>query len=228
MDKENDFYKREKENISGKERFSTLKGKEKWNYFKTYYLLKMLLGVAIFSAFIAIIVSRIKAQNDVSIYVAVVSDVLQEDIVLHAEQEFPRYLDLEGLDVSIFIDYSYITDEALLNMKVGLGSVDAIIAKKPVHDGYQKGHYVDLKEVLSKETLEKAEPYLYWQENEEGVNYANMIDLSACERYQMFEPSSKQVMIGIPSNSYNIEIAARFIDYLWEEKEETYNETIGN
>jgi hypothetical protein len=117
------FYTREKENINIKERFATLHGKEKWMYFKTYYLLKTLLLFATIIILISIVVSQIQVQNDIPIHIAVVEDELQEDLV----------------------------DETLLNMKIGVGGVDAVIAEKPFFDEYPTEYYVDLEEVLTKE-----------------------------------------------------------------------------
>jgi len=217
MNEEKDFYTRENENIDIKKRFSSLHGKEKWSYFKTYYLLTAIICIGILFILIFLLRSWMQTKNDISIYVGVLEVKLQEESVSELEKNFPDYLNQKDFDVEVFMENLSTEDMSIINVKMGLGGIDIFISEKSNYVNYPTDYFVDLQQVLSKATLQNIEPYLYYSENENGVSYPYAIDLSACSKFQNLYKSSNPVWIAIPSSGLHIEVAAKFIDYLWEE-----------
>lgn len=209
------FYDREDEQTRGIERFRALEGREKWKFFRTYYLRNTIVLLILLIAVVAAIVEWVSVQNDLNLYIAIIEEELSEESFLIGD-EFVSYADTDEYDLTVNFDHSYVADLGMLNMKIGIGSVDLIIAEDSVHDIYQPGGYMDLEILLPEETWNKVEDYVVYALNEHGEEYAYGVDLANCEKYQRLDPTIEHPVVTVPIDSVNEEFSAQFISYLWE------------
>lgn len=213
---EKNFYDREDEHIEGIERFKALEGREKWSYFKSYYLWKTIILLVLIVAVIAGITDWAQARNDIDVYVAVVDDSLNDQTVMTGKN-YVAFVGSEEYDISINIDHEYVAEDALLSVKIGVGGVDILIAKHEFHEAYPAGNYEDLEEVLPEEVWNKVKEYAMYSVDEEGNEYVYGIDLAECESYQSLEPTIEHPIITIPIDGNKKELAVEFINFLWED-----------
>lgn len=213
---EKNFYDREDEHIRGIERFRKLEGREKWEFFKSYYLAKLILLVILLAITTSIIVDWAQARNDINLYVAVVEDPLTNQ-TLTLSDDFVSYVGSEEYDLLFSMNPEYAADAATLNVKIGLGGVNLLIADQDFHEKYPVDSYANLETLLGADTWEKVKEYVVYALDEQGEDYAYGIDLSACEKYQDLEPIVEHPIIAIPRASEHQEFSADFIRFLWDD-----------
>lgn len=230
-----DEFREERESIK------TAPARVKWQYFKDYYLMWVLGGLALVIVVVSFIVSILR-QKDTVFYAALVNLSPRETAESAVTETFsgqsledPRHQQIvvdtsirlqalseepgeeEEFDPASVTDvkYSY-EDEEKLTVLVMTGSVDLLVTGQDVFEKYiPAGWYTDLREVLDEETLaayEEADRLLYDRTVPVGVR---MDEAELLTRQYVYagegEPS---LYAGIIAGSQHADMAAEFLKFL--------------
>ncbi len=212
---EKDFYTREDESKSGLSRLRELKGKERWNYYVSYYLVKTLIILALLIVATVFIVGVISRKNDINLYAAVMDDHLDDMSVYEMQKEFIEYVNDQEYDLSISFDEYIEEDSYLLDVKLGLGGTDLLIGDDELYQKYDPGFFAEISTLLDDETYMAIEPYFVYETGEDGSLGVYGIDLSGSEKYMSFSPNMAHPILYIPSVSKNIPYTISWLKFIW-------------
>ena len=230
LDEDADIY-RARETKSASETFKSLKGKAKARYFVDYYLVKILIVVAILAVLANIVYTALKPKPVSVYYVAiVVSPFLPE-----AQEQFKKDLtellttDTDKEEITFDTDYSSLIADynsgMAYTMHMAVGEIDMIIMTKEELK-YQVNNEViaPIDEVISKELYDKIPDDAkhkvlptYLQENGdfiEGEERVYALNISSfLERINGFETSDKYCVafIETSSNKDKIETIVKYM-----------------
>ncbi len=217
---------------SDREKWAEMNGKQRWDYFKTYYL-KIVLAVLAGAVLLgSLIYSIAKPKPKVLLNVAVSSfNYINFTDVQKA------YLEAKGLTdgkttVQIDTGYSLESDynsQQRFTVYVFAGDLDILIGSTAVFERYATGGFmVPLDELLDKELFEKLKEddlLCYASVTETGVNgevtsvgqrKAYGVDLEKITLFEKYTYDGKIPVAGVMANAKRTEEAAAFIKFLFD------------
>lgn len=169
LDDNASIYAKRDEQESAKKTWKELEGKEKWTFFKDYYLVKCLIGLALAGFFIYIGIIVLGPHKNEVLYVTVLNDTLDEKAVAYMKTDLSNIIDNDKYHI-INIDDSFsfaaggttMTGDEKLTTIMYTGAIDAIVTdpeyfKQYSYYGYLKNldTYLpdDIKDALSDKLL---------------------------------------------------------------------------
>lgn len=161
------YAKREEE--SAKKTWKELEGKDKWTFFKDYYLVKCIVGLALAGFLIYIGVVVLGPHKEEALYVAVLSDTLDEDAVTNMKNDLCNIIETDKYHpLNIDDNFSFapgsstMTGDEKLTTFLYTGVVDTIVSDEGYFKRYSYNGFLanldtylpdDIKEALSDKLL---------------------------------------------------------------------------
>ena len=108
LDDSAEIYNRHREEQSEKEKWKSMTPKEKYSYFKTYYLTKVLVGIAILACAVSLIYTMVKPRPDTLLYAAVIDYAMTDDMLDTVEAGFSEYINLDSQTQNLIFDNSFV------------------------------------------------------------------------------------------------------------------------
>ncbi|MFA9465978.1 MAG: hypothetical protein ACERKN_16990 [Velocimicrobium sp.] len=162
-----------RESKNEKEKWSSLSGKEKLQYFKDYYLKFVLLFLVLLVLIISFIISII-TKKETALTLTLVNGVISEETADDIASMLSKSLDLNQKKETVLIDQTLYTDssdseklsdvsEQKLSVYFYSGQYDLIIAEQSIIEHYASlGYFCNLEEFLPSDLNNTFSPsYLY-------------------------------------------------------------------
>lgn len=227
-----DIYQKREEKTE-REKLSEMSRQEKLNYFKDYYLKKILI-YGFFIGFFIYLVYTIVAPKDKNImYAAIINDTINaanEELLI---TEFGELINYNPEKQKMQFDDSYylnaenpdLTTQSKITTYSFAGTLDVIIADEDIFESYaQNAVFLDLTQILPSDTYSKITQELYMTKMEEDTKnraYGVCLDnskvyTSISDNYLGNSSSApKKMVLGIVSKSENTDVAIELIQYLF-------------
>lgn len=206
--------------------------KQKYQYFKDYYRTPLIIAV-LSLALIGVLLYNFMTRKDYAFYAALINCSPYPENEWFADD----YASVAGIDTdreAICFDTSlyYVLDSMDQDSLITVQKLDTLVLSGTLDvmlgGGDEFAHYAnpllftDLREVLTKEQLEKYEPYLYYVDGAEfdmegTFPVAIYVDSSKkLNDAYYFRNAENGIALGIYANSSHKEYAVSLIDYLME------------
>ncbi len=215
-----------------KEKWSKMNGGQRWQYFKDYYLLKVIVG-SIAVVFVGFVVwSVLKPKDEIVLYVAVVDEQFDDEKEEALTQELNELFGVDGKRYKVFIDDLIYLDNGGMEKLQTLtytDRLDVIIADK---ENYQRlagmGFFQAADQYLGEEKTAEYEEFFVeaagYEENKE-LSFENVetgtgevlpygIDISGSERFSQVKNYLESPVLSFVVDNQNSEHAVEFLDYL--------------
>lgn len=216
---------------SEKQKWHELHGKEKWNYFRDYYLGKLLLIGACAALVIYLFVTILSPKPTRVLSVAVTDYMYLSETFDEMSTGFFDSLELDPEKFDVFIDntFSLPSDTASVekfSIYVFAGDIDVFIATEETFTSYaNQGTLASLSSQLPSELFTKySDRFLMTNILEKDLDgtvtdigdtdaYGIYIDSLSC--FKDFSYEGARPVIGIIANTDHAEYAVDFIEYLF-------------
>lgn len=231
------IYQKRQDDLPEKERLRHMTGKEKWEHFKTYYLSKLFLILAVAAIVFYIIWVDFINKSHIYLHCAILNESISDGVLTELSDQFTESIDMDSGKNKASFHLYYTRSDAAMEMGADAGrdlsdissrlvasSLDCMIAsEEDVKDTYMKnGFMLPLNELLTKDELVRLEPYLYQADRRDGQVYG--IHLKQCTVYQALFPD-RTPMVDDPilfvitnAPDEGKQSARQLIDYLFSEK----------
>lgn len=215
------------ENVSEKEKWQNMTPGKRWEYFKNYYLMKVVAIVVVLAILGSILHTMLTPKPEVRLSVAIIDNAMYMETYQSLQESFNAYLELDEEKEETVFDggYDFKLDEVNSLQKFGLynavGDLDVTIMPQSVFEKYAPGGYfAPITEHLSTGLYVKLLPYLIEcrQKDENGVEiegsetvYGIKLDSTwVYEGGSYAEPAVLAVNLATTNNE-NIEAFLRFL-----------------
>lgn len=230
--------------------------KQKFSYFWYYYKWHVIVTVAIV-AFLISFIHEVVTKKDDAFYGVFVNSYPMETSEEYM-QGFADYLGVDAEKYNVWVDSSmYISNTSMdettitstqkLMVYTAAGDIDVMLADAPTFEQYANNStFMDLREALTPEQLEKYEPYFYYidqaavdekdaaqeelndayvpeypdpskpEEMQQPIPVALFVDSSE-SLFGAYQFKEKPVVMGIVVNTKRPGEAVKFIDYIFSE-----------
>lgn len=224
-----------------KQKWKELNGKQKWQYFKDYYLLAVCV-IAVILIFFGNLIWNcfIKPEEKNLLYAAVIDEALDEEKRDQAAAELENILGADGKTEHVYIDDALYLNDSNTLMKlqvyISCGQIDVMIMDREDFQEYAgNGTFISLDELTGEDLSEKyGQEYEYaagyletddisYEDNESGRGEVKAygISLSGDNRFtDMAEGYIEDPVFAVVASSENTENALIYLDYLLEKQEE--------
>ena len=215
-------------NISEKEKWADMNNKERLRYFTDYYLLKIIVVVAITAFIVSFIVTALRPVPERIFSVAIVEDAGNQVLYEELQIKLEDVLKMDPENEEIVFDTSHLLSNGdyqawqkyfLYNT---VGDIDVSIMPKYVFEEYAPGNYFSLiSERLSSDLYVALEPYFLESSlrDENGSIIPDSeavygIDISSTWLYENIEIQEPMILVIniAPKNVENIE---KFLNFLF-------------
>lgn len=207
---------------SEKEKWSQMNGKEKWQYFSQYYLLK-LCAIIVLSIFAMYLFVTILGPKDKLIFeMVLVNSNMEESKIEEMKQEIETLLKPEKREIVMLDDSYYISEkeqgdmssEQKLSVCYYANELDIIVANRSVFEKYAKlGFFCDLAELLPTDQYSQVKEQLVFASTEEQKEEtAYGISLEGSKQFEKYDTQISDPVIGIVSNSKNVKNAVSVLE----------------
>lgn len=227
LDSESEIYNKNRSETPDKEALSQLSRKDKFSYFKEYYLpyILVVLGIIIVGTYVFVSMRRIDNKKD-TFYCGMMAGVqFNKNVMEVLPEEFSEYLKneagYEGYNNPdrIFFDVYYATfiDDIKLDGYYDQKKFDVFITRDNTFKHYiSAGTLTDLSTVLSAELLEKLDDRLIYASVNSGeqIPYGILLDNI---RYTFYDGAGDEVdppILSIPNNTKRMEAAVAFVEFI--------------
>lgn len=224
---ESEIYNKNRTETPNKEEFDKLSKKDKFLYFKEYYLSYVLIVLVIIIAGTYVVSSLKKANRKKdTFYCGMMAGVqFNQNVMEVLPKEFSEYLaneaDYKGYnnpdDISFDVYYATITDDIRLDGFYDKGRFDVFITRANTFEQYVAGETImDLSSVLSKELMEKLDDKIIYASVDSGeqIPYGILLDNI---RYKFYDGAGDEIdppILSIPSNTKRLDAAIAFIEFI--------------
>ncbi len=139
-----------KEDISEKEKWQQMSGAKRWEYFKEYYLMKLIVTVSVIAVVGSILHTMLSPKPDMLFSVAIINDSLNQAAYEEVQDKFEELLQLDektqetlfDTGYSIGVDqYGSIDSLQKFAMYNAVGDLDVTIMPLSVFEKYAPGEY---------------------------------------------------------------------------------------
>ncbi|MDO5292878.1 MAG: hypothetical protein Q4F05_09025 [bacterium] len=145
--------------------WKTLNGKQKLVYFKDYYLVQVIVILAVL-AMIGYFCFSIFHKTEIVLYVACIDDVLEENELKDLERRLNEELGCDGTNTTVMVDDTFYTSEdGIHKLEVYLSSsqVDLIVAEEETYKQLASfGFMQDLNHVMDAKELDENKKILLY------------------------------------------------------------------
>lgn len=197
LKEEASIYQKRQDDLPERERLRHMTGKEKREHFKTYYLPKLFIILAVAAIVFYIIWVDFINKSHIYLHCAILNESISDGVLTELSDNLTESIGMNsGKNKTSFYLY-YTRPDAAMEMGADAGrdlseissrlvasSLDCMIAsEEDVKDSYMKnGFMLPLNELLTKDELVRLEPYLYRTDSRDGQVYG--IQLKQCTAYQ--------------------------------------------
>ena len=214
-----------------REKFKELDGKGKLQFFRDYYLLKVVIVVIAAVLLGSVIYTVVKPKPEAALNVAVVNDQWEEQALEDFKTSLQDYLGLDASNNTIEVmdalwlndDGSDMATRTKLMVNISAGMVDVMIADQEQFLSYaQQGLFVDLTEELPADLYQKLNGQILTsgvieEEGQEPTGeYSVGISLENSQLYGSLTNQTEPMYIGITTSTKNMEDAVKTLQYLFQ------------
>ncbi len=130
-----------REDVSEKEKWQNMSGKERWQYFADYYLVRIIVTVLVAAVIISILYTMLTPKPDIVLSVAVINDSVHYQTYEDVQKEFDELLSLDPETQKTLFDtgYSFENDYQAFQkfaMYNAVGDLDVTIMPLSVFETY--------------------------------------------------------------------------------------------
>ncbi len=230
LDKDSEIYNKNRSETLNKEEFNKLSRREKFLYYKEYYVPYILIVLAIVVAMTYVVVSIHKTDNQKeSFYCGMMTGVqFDEETMdempdkfteyLKAKTDYKGYINADRTNFEVF--YSTFTDDVRLDGFFDKKMFDIFITREDTFKNYiGNGTIKDLSKVLPDDLLKKVEDKLVYAtkgDSSESIPYGILLDDID---YKFYDGAGNPVdppILSIPINTTRLEVAIHFIEFLFQ------------
>ncbi len=228
LDKDSEIYNKNRSETLNKEEFKQLSKREKFLYYKEYYVPYILIVLVIIIAMTYVVVSLRKTEKTKdTFYCGMISGVQFDKETMDAmpglftdylknETDYDGYINSERTFFEVF--YATFTDDIKLDGFYDKKRFDVFITRDDTFKNYVASKTItDLSTVLPEDLLKKLDDRLIYattDESEEAVPYGillNDIDYEFCDGAgKSIDPP----VLSIPCNTKRIDVAIHFIQFI--------------
>ena len=223
------YQKREEK--KDREKFKELDGKGKLQFFRDYYLVKVLIVVIAAALLGSVIYTMVKPKPEAALNVAVVNDQWEEQARDDFKTDLLDYLGLDaGKNTIEVMDALWINEDGSdmatrtkLMVNISAGMVDVMIADREQFLSYaEQGLFVDLSDKLPAQLDQKLDGQILKsgvieEEGQEPTGeYSVGISLENSGIYGSLTNQAEPMYIGITTSTKNMEDAVKMIQYLFQ------------
>lgn len=237
LKEEASIYQKRQDDLPEKERLRHMTGKEKREHFKTYYLPKLFVILAVAAIVFYIIWVDFINKSHIYLHCAILNESISDGVLTELSDKFTEASGMDSSKNKASFTLYYTRSDAAMEMGTDAGhdlseissrlvasSLDCMIAsEEDVKDTYMKnGFMLELNEILTKEELVRLEPYLYRANRRDGQIIG--IHLKQCAAYQsLFSDRTPMVddpILFVITNApeEGKQSARQLIDYLFSKK----------
>ena len=136
-----------------KEGWKTMSSEEKLRYFKDYYLIKLIIGIASLAVVVYLVWTFVQPKQDQVLYIGIVDNILNEEEIDTLRSELEDLLGVDGKKEGVMVDDSFTMNEnSLLKLRVfqATGQVDVIVSDREAFETLsERGFFVNAQEFVS-------------------------------------------------------------------------------
>lgn len=229
LDSESEIYNKNRSDELNKEEFNKLSRRDRFLYYKEYYLPYILIVAAIIATLTYVIVSMNKTNNKKdTFYCGMIAGVqFDEDTMNELPEKFADYLE-NKTDYNGYIDakrtffevyYSTFTDDVRLEGYYAKERFDIFITREESFKIYVGNNNIyDLSKVLPEELYKKVETKLVYASkdgSDESVPYGILLDDIGYDFYDGGGDPVDPPILSIPINTNRLDVAIYFIEFLF-------------
>lgn len=230
LDKDSEIYNKNRSETLNKEEFNKLSRKDKFLYYKEYYVPYILIVLAIVVAMTYVVVSIRKTDKQKDAFYcgmmagvqfdAATMDEMPEKFAdyLKNETDYKGYIDADRTYFEVF--YSTFTDDVRLDGFYDKKKFDIFITREDTFKNYIGNDTIkDLSKVLPEDLLKKVEDKLVYAtkgDSSESIPYGILLDDI---NYKFYDGAGDPVdppILSIPVNTTRLEVAIHFIEFLFQ------------
>ena len=145
-----------REDVSEKEKWNNMSAKERWEYFKSYYLLKVLGGIVAVAVVVSILHTMLTPKAEVLLSVAIANGAMTQEQYLKVQEGFDKALGLDPeKQETVFdggYDFEYDLYESMQKFAIynAVGDLDVTIMPLSVFEVYApKGYFAQISSKVS-------------------------------------------------------------------------------
>lgn len=222
-----------RKNKAEKQKWKELSGAERWQYFKDYYLIKILAMLGALAFGLWLFSNILSPKNEIDLYVALINSSSTQEKEDEMMKSLAGLLECENLE-NVVLDSSYFME--LEGMDQGsLGTIqklsaqaysqmlDIVIAgEEEFHYFAKQGYFMDMAEALPTDLYSRLSDRIYLDRIEEmegeavsyGETMAYGIYLEGLQRFEELGTGMKTPVIGIVANTQNQKSSVKALKYL--------------
>ncbi|MBP3611518.1 MAG: hypothetical protein J6J42_14435 [Lachnospiraceae bacterium] len=139
-----------KENVSEKEKWQQMSGAKRWEHFKEYYLMKLIVTVIVLAVTGSILYTMLSPKPEMLFSVAIINDSYYQSVYEEVQEKFEEVLQLDpetqetlfdtGYSISVE-QYGSIESLQKFAMYNAVGDLDVTIMPQSVFETYAPGDY---------------------------------------------------------------------------------------
>lgn len=209
-----------------KQKWKELSSKERWQYFKDYYLVKTLVIFGVLAFGLWLLSNIFSPKNETDLYIALINssstqereDEMGKALAELLESEAPEnvildssyFLELEGMDQGSLGTIQKLSAQAYSKM------LDIVIAgEEEFHYLAEQGYFMDLAEALPTDLYSKLSDRIYLDRAEETEDEkAYGIYLEGLQHFERLGTGMDTPVIGIVANTQRQKSSVRALKYL--------------
>lgn len=217
-----------REDISEKEKWNNMTGKERWNYFKNYYLLKVL-GILVTVIVVVSILNTILAPKPEKLLsVAIANGAMKQEQYLKVQEDFQKAIGMdEETQETIFdggYDFEYDLYQSMQKFAIynAVGDLDVTIMPLSVFEVYApKGYFATVSSRISDGLYAELAAYLVESgltdedgneiEGSEAVYGVRIDETAVFDGYE----AEEEVVLVINLGSQKNESVEKFLQFLF-------------
>ncbi len=218
-----------------KEKWNKMNGSQRWQYFRDYYLVKVIVGIVLVVFIGSVVWSMLKPKDEFVLYVAVVDEQFDDEKEEVLTRELNELFEVDGKRYKVFIDdLVYLNNGGMEKLQTLAynNRLDVVIADEK---NYQKlagmGFFCPVDEFLGEE---KAAEYrgdfvetAGYKENKK-ISFEDMetgrgevlpygVDISESKKFSEMKNYLENPILSFVVDNKNPENAVKFLDYIMSE-----------
>ncbi|MGN0506351.1 MAG: hypothetical protein ACI4FZ_07300 [Lachnospiraceae bacterium] len=226
LDDEAAIYSREER--SEQEKWKDMNGKQRWDYFKSYYLMKIVAAILIIAFVGSILYTVLSPKPDLVFSLAVINSAMTQEQMQLAKTEFEEIIGLDSeTQETCFDDGYYFYEREYESLQKfatynAVGQLDATVMPMSVFEKYAPtGYFVSPAEKLPTDLYLELSPYLVECKmvDEEGVpieGSETVMGIRIDETWLFADIKTKEpVILSINLAASNMDNVIEFLRYLF-------------
>lgn len=211
-------------------KWKELDRKQKWEYYKSYYLGKTIIGVLLFAMFCSLIYEMFIARKEDIIAGSVVNLKISEEGYSLLTDKYVEYTNsgkkkeaLLSADMFISFDGSYLkadNDRYIMTLiaQVSIGDYDYLLLDQTAYDGFFDSEiYTDLRLCITEETINSCKDMLIYEDYMGEKNVPLAIKLPSEKLNDKMGITNDTVYLVITQIKPDMQRADTFVKYLLNE-----------